>query len=77
VVSTLAPIAAAHGVTPQQLAIAWLLHRSPAMLPIPGTTSLAHLRENVAAASVSLSDDEVATIMGLVGEKMTGRDAAD
>ncbi|GII54252.1 oxidoreductase [Planotetraspora thailandica] len=69
VASALAPIAAAHGVTPQQLAIAWLLHRSPAMLPIPGTRSLAHLRENVAAASVDLSDDEVATITELVDEK--------
>ncbi|MFC5827228.1 aldo/keto reductase [Nonomuraea insulae] len=68
VASILAPIAAAHGVTPQQLAIAWLLHCSPTMLPIPGTKSLAHLRENVAAASVNLSEDEVATITELVDE---------
>ncbi|MFI6082042.1 aldo/keto reductase [Streptomyces sp. NPDC051217] len=68
VASTLAPIAAAHGITPQRLALAWLLHRSPAMLPIPGTRSLAHLRENVAAGSVRLDPDEVATITELVDE---------
>ena len=44
------------GVTPNQLALAWLLHRSPVMLPIPGTSSVAHLEENVAAASIHLSD---------------------
>ena len=70
VASTLAPIATAHGLTPQQLAIAWLLHRSPAVLPIPGTTSLAHLRENVAAGSVRLAADEVARITELVDENM-------
>jgi hypothetical protein len=43
--------------TPVQVALAWLLQRSPAVLPIPGTTSLAHLAENVAASSVSLSQD--------------------
>jgi hypothetical protein len=42
---------------PVQVALAWLLQRSPAILPIPGTTSLAHLAENVAASSVSLSQD--------------------
>jgi pyridoxine 4-dehydrogenase len=44
-----------HGITPSQAAIAWLLDRSPVMLPIPGTSSLAHLEENVAAARVHLS----------------------
>jgi pyridoxine 4-dehydrogenase len=68
VASALAPIAAAHDVTPQQLALAWLLHRSPAMLPIPGTTSLAHLRDNVAAGSVRLDAGEVVTITELVDE---------
>ena len=44
--------------SPGQLALAWLLHRSPIMLPIPGTSSLAHLEENVAAASIELTDEE-------------------
>jgi aryl-alcohol dehydrogenase-like predicted oxidoreductase len=44
------------GATASQLALAWLLHRSPVMLPIPGTSRVAHLEENVAAAAVELSD---------------------
>jgi pyridoxine 4-dehydrogenase len=51
-------VAAAHGATAAQVAIAWLLQRSPAMLPIPGTSSLAHLEENIAAAGVELSEVE-------------------
>ncbi|MDM4719918.1 aldo/keto reductase [Micromonospora sp. WMMA1363] len=51
-----------HGATPAQLAVAWLLRRSPVMLPIPGTSSVAHLEENVAAALVRLTDDEFATL---------------
>jgi pyridoxine 4-dehydrogenase len=51
-----------HGITVAQLSIAWLLHRSPVMLPIPGTSSVKHLEENVAAASVQLSPDEWKTI---------------
>jgi pyridoxine 4-dehydrogenase len=47
-----------HNATVSQLSLAWLLHRSPVMLPIPGTTSVAHLEENLAAAAVSLSDAE-------------------
>jgi len=47
-----------HGVSVYQVAIAWLLHRSPVMLPIPGTSSVSHLEENVGAASLKLSDDE-------------------
>jgi pyridoxine 4-dehydrogenase len=47
-----------HGTTLSQLSIAWLLHRSPVMLPIPGTSSVEHLEENVAAASVKLSAAE-------------------
>jgi aryl-alcohol dehydrogenase-like predicted oxidoreductase len=57
--SPLANAAKRHGVTPGQLALAWLLHRSPAMLPIPGTSSVAHLEENTAAATVKLSLEEV------------------
>ncbi|MFG1746049.1 aldo/keto reductase [Micromonospora chalcea] len=51
-------ISTAHGATPAQLALAWLLRRSPVMLPIPGTSSVAHLEENVAAAEVELTDEE-------------------
>jgi aryl-alcohol dehydrogenase-like predicted oxidoreductase len=47
-----------HGATVSQLSLAWLLHRSPVMLPIPGTSSVSHLEENVAAAGVKLSDVE-------------------
>ncbi len=50
--------AKAHGATVSQLSLAWLLHRSPVILPIPGTTSVQHLEENVAAANVTLSDAE-------------------
>jgi pyridoxine 4-dehydrogenase len=47
-----------HGATVSQLSLAWLLHHSPVMLPIPGTSSLEHLEENIAAASVKLTDAE-------------------
>jgi pyridoxine 4-dehydrogenase len=55
-------IAAAHDATPAQIALAWLLARSEVMLPIPGTSSVKHLEENVAAAGIGLSADEVAEI---------------
>ncbi|MBO0823027.1 MAG: aldo/keto reductase [Actinobacteria bacterium] len=51
-------VAAEHRATPSQVALAWLLHRSPVMLPIPGTTSVAHLEENVAAAELRLSGQQ-------------------
>jgi len=51
-------IARAHQATPMQMAIAWLLRRSPLMLPIPGTSSTEHLEQNVAAASLRLTDEE-------------------
>lgn len=51
-------VAARHGVTRQRIALAWLLRRSPAMLPIPGTLSLEHLEDNLAALSVELTDAE-------------------
>ena len=57
--SALREVAAAHDATPTQVALAWLLRLSPVMLPIPGTSSVAHLEENTAAASLELSDDEV------------------
>jgi pyridoxine 4-dehydrogenase len=56
--SVLHRIARRHGATPGQLAIAWLLKRSPVMLPIPGTSKVRHLEENVASASIDLSDEE-------------------
>ena len=51
-------IAERHGATSAQIALAWLLRRSPTMLPIPGTLSLEHLKENLAALEIELSDDE-------------------
>jgi len=57
-----AEIAAAHDATPYQIALAWQLQHSPVTLPIPGTSSVAHLEENVAAASLELSDDELARL---------------
>jgi pyridoxine 4-dehydrogenase len=63
------PVAAAaeaHGATKGQIALAWLFARSPVMLPIPGTASVAHLEENAAAADLELSDEEFAAIDGPV-----------
>ena len=59
---TLDKNAKAKGATHGQLALAWLLRRSPAMLPIPGTSKVAHLEENVGAASMALSDAEFAAL---------------
>lgn len=56
---TAAEIAAAHDASPGQVALAWLLRRSPVMVPIPGTSSIEHLEENLAAAEIELTDDEV------------------
>ena len=58
----LAAIAERHGATPSQIALAWLLRRSPVVLPIPGTLSLEHARENLGALDVELSDDEFAAL---------------
>jgi len=55
-------IAKAKGATPMQVALAWLLQQSPMMLPIPGTSSVAHLEEDVAAAQVKLTDEEFKTL---------------
>jgi aryl-alcohol dehydrogenase-like predicted oxidoreductase len=62
----LAALAAKRGATPSQLALAWLLHRSPAMLPIPGTSSVSHLEDNVAAAGIALSEGEYAALEAAV-----------
>ncbi len=60
--ASLGTIARAHGATPGQIALAWLLKRSPVMLPIPGTSKVAHLEENVAAAGIALTDAEFAAL---------------
>lgn len=57
-------IAERHAATPSQIALAWLLHRSPAMLPIPGTSSVEHLDRNVGAARVALTDGDMAELAG-------------
>ena len=56
-------ITAEYDATPGQLALAWLLHRSPVIVPIPGTKSIAHLEENVGAADVELSDEAAAKLV--------------
>jgi aryl-alcohol dehydrogenase-like predicted oxidoreductase len=65
--SPVATIAAQKGVSPSQLALAWLLHRSPVVLPIPGTSSVAHLEDNCAAAAVALTDEEMAALTAAAG----------
>ena len=65
--SAVAAIARRIGISPSQLALAWLLKRSPTMLPIPGTSSVAHVEENIAAAEVVLSDDDFAAVGAAVG----------
>jgi pyridoxine 4-dehydrogenase len=52
-------VAERHGASPSQIALAWLLRRSPAMLPIPGTSSVGHLEENLGAVDIELSDEDV------------------
>ena len=64
--SPLASLAQRHGVSASQLALAWLLHRSPVMLPTPGTASVAHLEDNVAAAGITLSEQEYAALESAV-----------
>src|ERR1700731_3551273 len=58
-------IAEAHHASPTQIALAWLLRRSPVMLPIPGTSSIEHLEQNVAAASFRLAEEEYAKLSGV------------
>ncbi len=62
----LADASAQHGASPSQLALAWLLERSPVMLPIPGTSSVAHLEDNMAAATIRLTDQEFQAISDAV-----------
>jgi len=56
------------GVTPAQASLAWLLRRSPAILPIPGTSSVAHLEENVAALGIRLTDEQFARLSAIEAE---------
>ena len=60
--SLLDTIAKRHGAAPSQIALAWVLKRSPVMLPIPGTSKVSHLEENVAAVNIALSDEEFAAL---------------
>ena len=66
--STLSDVAGELGATPMQVALAWLLHRAPNILLIPGTSSLDHLRENLGAAELRLSDEVLARLDG-IGEQ--------
>ncbi|HDG1673750.1 TPA: aldo/keto reductase family oxidoreductase [Kluyvera cryocrescens] len=66
--SILNDIAASLGATPMQVALAWLLHRSPNILLIPGTSSVAHLRENMAAAQLKLSTETLAALDGIAAK---------
>ena len=66
--STLFDVAAGLGATPMQTALAWLLHRAPNILLIPGTSSVAHLRENLAAARLALPDEALARLNAIAGD---------
>lgn len=66
--STLSEVAKQLGATPMQVALAWLLHRSPNILLIPGTSSLDHLRENLAAGQLTLSPEVLAELDGIAAE---------
>jgi pyridoxine 4-dehydrogenase len=71
--STLSDIAARLEATPMQVALAWLLHRSPNILLIPGTSSVAHLRENLAAAELTLAPEILAELDGIAAEAETAK----
>ncbi|MFB6311631.1 MAG: aldo/keto reductase [Salinirussus sp.] len=62
--ATLRAVADDHDATSYQIALAWLLHRSPVILPIPGTSSIEHLEENVAASAIDLDTDEMSRLDG-------------
>jgi len=71
--STLSSVASRLGATPLQVALAWLLHRSPNILLIPGTSSVAHLRENLAADKLTLSREILAELDGIGAASHAGR----
>ena len=66
--STLSDVAKRLGATPMQVALAWLLQRAPNILLIPGTSSVAHLRENLAAADLELPRDTVTVLDQIAGD---------
>jgi len=70
---TLQEVAARHGASPSQIALAWLLKRSPVMLPIPGTLNLAHLKDNVAAGAIALSDDDMEALNAIGAARASRR----
>ena len=70
---TLHRVAARYDAKPSQMALAWLLRRSPVMLPIPGTSSLAHLRENVAAAAIELADEDYEALSAIGAARASRR----
>lgn len=63
--ATLSAVATRLGATPMSVALAWLLHRSPNILLIPGTSSVAHLRENITGAGLSLAEEDIAELDGI------------
>ncbi|MEU2929486.1 aldo/keto reductase [Streptomyces sp. NPDC007251] len=67
----IAEVAAELGATPAQVSLAWLLRRSPVVLPIPGTSSVAHLEENTAAARIELTDEQFARLAAVAGKGRT------
>ncbi|MEV5263720.1 aldo/keto reductase family oxidoreductase [Streptomyces werraensis] len=67
--ATLSQVAERHGVRPVAVALAWLLHRSPNILLIPGTSSVAHLRENVAGAALTLTEEDLAALDTIGGDQ--------
>jgi diketogulonate reductase-like aldo/keto reductase len=69
--STLSEVATRRGATPMQVALAWLLHRAPNILLIPGTSSIAHLHENLAAAELALTDTTLAELGAIDGERLS------
>jgi aryl-alcohol dehydrogenase-like predicted oxidoreductase len=71
--STLSDVAAQLGASPMQVALAWLLHRSPNILLIPGTTSVAHFRENLASCRLTLPEEAVAELDGIAGDGGGGK----
>jgi aryl-alcohol dehydrogenase-like predicted oxidoreductase len=68
--SVLSEVAETLGATPMQVALAWLLHRAPNILLIPGTASIVHLRENLAAAGLKLPEDALARLDGIGGKTL-------
>jgi len=71
--SELDTVAASLSATPMQVALAWLLHRAPNILLIPGTSSVRHLRENLQAAALQLSSQTIAKLDLIAARRLTGR----